>query len=270
MASLVIIYGLLIFVDATVMGVLADQDDARPPGTPAVLTIEMRRRIRNIFWVTDFAFLSFFLFEALLWFFALSTQLVRSKLHVADTSLLVVTFAFSLSVAPFVWEAQAQAQQDLEVAGEYAAAATAAAIDQDTFASLSIATQCFRITRLIRLFRLFPVIMKVQERNASAALDRKTRDYGNSGSNVERVLMILKRLKRTEFDSIKEREKINYIMEMIVFDQLYSVNVSDLTKEQEEFLNSQGASLAHAHKERCVHAQSRTRGRVAVDLLRNS
>ena len=249
MAALVLLYILVIFAESTIVGVLADRDATRPDQEPAILTLELRQQIRFSFWVVDVSFLSFFVSELLLWVFWESSNFLRSRVKLVDAILLIITFGLSLAISPLIWELRADQQRVLVSDG--VSASVAAAADQEVYASLSAATQVFRLLRIVRLLRLFPVIFTIQERTASAALDRETEKMSSSGSNVERALMILKRLKRGE--SLTDRENVNYIMEMIIFEELYAVDVNEgktLTKEQEEFINSQGAVTQRLHRQR--------------------
>ena len=96
------------------------------------------------------------------------------------------------------------------------------------------------VARVTRLFRLIPACMKVHEQRSNALTERKHRVYAATrvGSPVERVLAILQRLKRAELDSPADRSDLNFIMEMIVSDELYSCNVNTdaLSIEQQKFI----------------------------------
>ena len=74
---------------------------------------------------------------------------------------------------------------------------------------------------------------------------RKKAQYRRSGSPVERVLEILTRLKKHS-ESAQTRDDIAFIMDIIISDQLYSVNLSTatagLSKEMAAFIQNTGVA----------------------------
>ena len=103
------------------------------------------------------------------------------------------------------------------------------------------------------VFRLLAILSKVQRSREAASINRKKAKYRRQGSPVERVLEILQRLKLVLVRPI-DRENLTFIMDIIVSDQLYTVNVSaeqkEVSKEMATFLLEGGAVAGPARSTR--------------------
>ena len=181
MAVLVVVYIVIILIDRATLDILEYVDNSRldsDPNYEPQFTLAMRRAWLQAFWVVDISFLTFFLFECALRVYADTQRYLRSPLNVVDLVLILLSFAISLWVAPLVWGAWSGPDQEQS--------------------SRVNSAQVFllKIARITRLFRLVPACIRVQETRATVHIDRKGREYGRVGSPVERVIAILKRLRR--------------------------------------------------------------------------
>lgn len=100
------------------------------------------------------------------------------------------------------------------------------------------------LLRLLRVFRLILVMNKLQKTREAASIMRKKAKYKRAGSPVEKVLDILQKLKKT-FDKPDDRDNINFIVDIIVNEQLYTVNMhggegSGISAEMSAYLGKQG------------------------------
>ena len=109
-----------------------------------------------------------------------------------------------------------------------------------------------RVFRIFRIVRIVIIINKIKRSRENAHLLRKKAKYKRQGSPVERVVEILQRLRRKAEQAV-ERENISFIIDAIISDQLYKVNVSaadntGMTSEMSAFLLEGGAETKTAKK----------------------
>ena len=94
---------------------------------------------------------------------------------------------------------------------------------------------------------------------ASARAARPQQKYKRLGSPVEKVLEILVRLKKDPLESSEDRENISFIMDIIISDQLYAVNVGNLGKEMLQFVGQQSQVDVFAQTKRKASDGRRSR-----------
>ena len=113
-----------------------------------------------------------------------------------------------------------------------------------------------RVFRMVRIVRIVIIINKIKRSRENAQILRKKAKYKRQGSPVERVLEILQRLRR-KAESGADRENLSFIMDAIISDQLYKVNVSaaetsGMTTEMSAFLLEGGAETNKSSKRAAV------------------
>ena len=86
--------------------------------------------------------------------------------------------------------------------------------------------------------------------------------YKKLGSPVEKVLEILVRLKKDPLESSEDRENIAFIMDIIISDQLYAVNVGNLGKEMLQFVGQASQVDIFALKKRASKGVDKSKGKI--------
>ena len=192
--------------------------------------------INNIFLYVDYVFLTAFMIELLIkcyaWGFRYffnaegrTCEIVNS----IDAVVVVISFVFMILITPSI-----------------------GILDGKGAESVQDAMAIARTLRLVKIFRLLTVMNKLQKSRSTAHVLRKKAQYRRSGSPVERVLEILTRLKKHS-ESAQTRDDIAFIMDIIISDQLYSVNLSTATAGPLE-----GDGRLHPeHRRRLRDAESR-------------
>ena len=185
--------------------------------------------INNIFLYVDYVFLTAFMIELLIkcyaWGFRYffnaegrTCEIVNS----IDAVVVVISFVFMILITPSI-----------------------GILDGKGAESVQDAMAIARTLRLVKIFRLLTVMNKLQKSRSTAHVLRKKAQYRRSGSPVERVLEILTRLKKHS-ESAQTRDDIAFIMDIIISDQLYSVNLSTatagLSKEMAAFIQNTGVA----------------------------
>ena len=185
--------------------------------------------INNIFLYVDYVFLTAFMIELLIkcyaWGFRYffnaegrTCEIVNS----IDAVVVVISFVFMILITPSI-----------------------GILDGKGAESVQDAMAIARTLRLVKIFRLLTVMNKLQKSRSTAHVLRKKAQYRRSGSPVERVLEILTRLKKHS-ESAQTRDDIAFIMDIIISDQLYSVNLSSatagLSKEMAAFIQNTGVA----------------------------
>lgn len=113
-----------------------------------------------------------------------------------------------------------------------------------------------RVFRIVRIFRIVIILNKIKRSRENAEILRKKAKYRRQGSPVERVVEILQRLRR-KAEKAAERDNIAFIVDAIVSDQLYTVNVSaadasEMTTEMNAFLLEGGALQKQKTRSRAI------------------
>lgn len=171
----------------------------------------------QLFYLLDVFFLSFFMLELAARLVAWGVVFfVSEPINALDGLVVVVSFAMVIFLG------------------------VSTGVCEDPTASTSSLSQLVSILRLVRLFRLITIFNKVHRSRKSANLLHKKRSHKRIGSKIERVLDILKR-EKGECDSMADRSKYDFVLDMIVSDRLYSVTVTQtetVTAEMAGFLNN--------------------------------
>jgi len=217
--SVVLFYLLIIVIDIVVPDLAFPCDE------------NMQDSWSRTFWTIDMSFLALFLLELFIRFFAWGAQYFKDAFNTVDAIIIVGSFAVAIVVQPSVFS------------------------DSDDDGVQNTA-QITRLVRVVRVFRLLTAMTKFQKNRAATDIKRKKRKFGKSGSYVERVIDILQRMRKTSpfFESAEDRENINFIMDIIVSDQLYAVNITGasesgaISNDMAGFLTQTGVASSATRK----------------------
>jgi len=178
---------------------------------------EMSPEMLEFMTTVDIVFLTIFMVEILIKLYAFGMTFVKDAYNLVDAVVVIASFILTIIASS-------------DVGG--------AASDQ---ASL------LRILRLARIFRVILIMNKIQRSRESAHLLRKRAMYRKIGAPVEKVLECLVEMKDRVESS--DQDNLNWIIEVIAADQLYTVNMNndnetDVDNEMSAWLN-QNANLTN-------------------------
>lgn len=182
------------------------------------------------FWVIDVTFLSIFVLEIGMRLYAWGRDYLKDAFNVADMIIVFSSFALTFVTMEFTMMTCLDFSR-IECTGAESGFESTRGI--------------LRVFRIVRIFRIVIIVNKIKRSRENAQILRKKAKYKRQGSPVERVVEILQRL-RLRAESGADRDNLAFIMDAIISDQLYTVNVSaaetsGMTTEMSAFLLEGGA-----------------------------
>ncbi|KAL1503544.1 hypothetical protein AB1Y20_012023 [Prymnesium parvum] len=212
--SLVLVYLLFIVID------IALPDVAFP------CDAELKDTWQRAFWCIDMGFLCLFMLELGIRLFAWGPIYLRDPFNAIDAAIIIGSFTVAIIVFPSVFAQNANGD------------------------SVRSTSQITRLVRIVRVFRLLTAMTKFQKNRASTDVRRKKAKYRKTGSYVERVIDILQKLRKSSpfMEHNEDRENLNFIIDIIVSDQLYAVHLQGgeggVSADVQGFLQQTGVETA--------------------------
>jgi len=193
------------------------------------------------FWVVDLVFLSIFIVEICLRLYAWGLTYLKDILNFVDMLIVGISFVMLFVTMDFTMFTCLDFARP-ECSGEGTGIESTRGI--------------LRVFRIVRIFRIVIILNKIKRSRENAEILRKKAKYRRQGSPVERVVEILQRLRR-KAEKASDRDNIAFIVDAIVSDQLYTVNVSaadasEMTTEMNAFLLEGGALQKQKTRTRAI------------------
>jgi len=237
----VVVYMFIIIIDIVVPDIAFDECD-----------YQLRDTWGQVFWAIDMGFLVVFLIELALRTYAGGLEYLKDLYNLIDAIIILAAFSISLAVFDQTYTNSCDPNDP-------------SCADDDDNNTQSLA----RLVRVVRIFRLITAVSKFQKTRKNTEVTRKKAKYKKTGSPIERVLDILLKLRRTPpfVDIAVDRENINFIMDVIISDSLYAVNLQggSLSKDMAGFLSNTGVvSSGNDDSSGGKRRKSLTRGEISM------